>query len=136
MRWRGSIEAATDDQRDHPVKVAAHVICGNPKGLDSLLASPAVALLIPNRIVAHVMRNPINFDGQGRRFAEKVEHEGPKGMLPSKLQAVRTLSKDFPKSDLRRTGTSTQLASLIHGHEKNPSTMLRMVPLPGKCRGG
>ena len=136
MRWRGSIETALYDVNDDSFQIVPDLFGLNAKSLDTLTADPAIAPLVASRVVTEVMCQPIDLNGNAGGFAEKIEHKRPKWMLPAKLQAVGTQPKRFPEPDLGRTHAFAKLARLVDCHVENPSTMLRMVPLPGKCRGG
>ena len=136
MRWRGSLEAIIDDGRHYTFEIAPDLLGRNPNSFYTLRANPVVAAFVSVWIFARIMCQAIDLNGNRRRFAEEVEHERPEWMLPPELQALRTLPKYPPKPDLRRAHASAELARLVNLQSENPSTMLRMVPLPGKCRGG
>jgi hypothetical protein len=121
---------------DDSFQIVPDLLGWKPKSFDALAADPAIAPLVASRIVTEVMCQPIDLNGNAGGFAEKIEHKGPKWMLPAKLQAVGTQPKHSPEPDLGRTHLFAKLARLADCHVENPSTMLRMVPLPGKCRGG
>jgi hypothetical protein len=94
------LKAMTDDVCDDAFKVSSLVFGANAKRLDALLASPSIAPFIVKRIVAELMREPVDLDGDARRSAEKVEHERSKGVLSSEMQSFGALTKHSPEPNL------------------------------------
>jgi hypothetical protein len=82
------------------------------------------------------MRETVNFDRETSRPAVEIKYERTEGMLLSKFQAFGTQPQHTPKPDFCGAQPLAQFTSSIDGHSQDPSTMLRMVPLPAQSRGG
>jgi acyl phosphate:glycerol-3-phosphate acyltransferase len=136
VRWRGSFETATDDVSYDAIEIGSHILGSDTDGLDPLLCRPIISAGVAHRIVTKVVSNSIDLNGYASGLAKKVEHERSKGVLSPELQAVRLLPKRSPESDLRRAHAFAKLTCLVDSQCENPSTMLRMVPLPAQSRGG
>jgi hypothetical protein len=124
------------DPCDYPFQICSDFFSRNAKRFQALLTKPMVAPFVTSRPVSKIVCKSVDLDDDTGSFAEKIEHDWAKRMLSAELQAVRAHSKYSPEPDLCRTHAFAELASLVNGQMKNPSTMLRMVPLPSKCRGG
>ena len=58
-----------------------------------MLAQPAVALRVSQGIIAHIMRNAIDFDADFCLGTVKVEYEITDRVLTPKLDAIGLLAK-------------------------------------------
>jgi hypothetical protein len=92
------------------------------------------------------MRFPVDLNRQPCVAAEEVEHIGPGGVLPAKLEAARSSPKPMPEDHLRKGHLAPQMPRIsrrarsrlwreILQHWRHPSTVLRTVPLPEASSG-
>jgi hypothetical protein len=84
---------------------------GEAQNAEPREAKPAVALMLVGRD-GKVVR-AIGFDDEKSLLTEKVDDERAEGLLTAKFRAVEsTISKEFPKTLLRRRRVTTQRTSL------------------------
>ena len=128
------------------VGIAQDLSGGNPQRRDPSLGKEGIAFRIALRPVAHVVRDTIDLDPQPCIAAIKVEDEIVTAVLATKLEAIGAGLKHAPQQNFGQRHFPAQLARFANGsggrfwrnifqHRKNPSTMLRMVPLPETSSG-
>jgi len=136
VRWRGSFKAAVHDVRDDTLKIFSDLFRRYPDSLYALQPNPAVAAFIAVRVAAKLVRESVDLDCNGGRPAEEVQNERSEWVLSAELQTFGSQFEDPPESYFGRTHAFAKLARLMDSQFKNPTTMLRMVPLPAQSRGG
>jgi hypothetical protein len=125
-----------DDVNEHGVHIATNLSGRNPLGRDALGKQKRFPAGVSRGVGAHSMGSAVNFDRERRGLAIEIQHVRAQGMLPAELKTLWPDSKQAPKGHFGRAHCTPQLPSLVDGHDENPSTMLRMVPLPAQSRGG
>ena len=135
LTWRARF-AFFDDGEDDPFKIVPNVQSPKPQGLDPLPRHQFVPTCVAWRIRTKLMRDPVDLYGQRCLETEKVEDKRSGRMLSPELEAVGLALEGVPKTPLRWSHRPTQTARADRAHLKSPSTILRMVPLPSKTRGG
>jgi hypothetical protein len=126
------------DMPHHGVHISEDVGSGNSKRPDTGALKLDVARTISFRPIAAIVGLSIDLDGKTGFVAEKVQDERSKWMLSTKFQTFGSRSKNTPKQDFRQAHVPAQRSGALHVPHRHggPSTMLRMVPLPEKSRGG
>jgi hypothetical protein len=130
------LQAIVDNACDNPFNVVPNCDCRDAQRADSFSVCPTVTAFVARRILSAAMREAVYLDRYRGFAAKEVEDIGSRRMLPAKLQAGRPQAQIPPQSRLWRCHGFSQAARREHTQFKNPTTMLRMVPLPAKSRGG
>jgi hypothetical protein len=126
------------DMPHHRVHVSEDIGSGNSKRPDTDALKLDVACGVSLRPIAAIVRLSVNLDREAGFAAKEIEDKRSKWMLPAKLEAFGTRSKNAPKQGFRQAHILTQRSGALEVSHRHscPSTMLRMVPLPEKARGG
>jgi hypothetical protein len=137
----GSIFARRDNEREHALKIVENVASGNPQCLEPRRRKLPIANSVSLRVIAHRVGLTVEFNGNSTLQTGKVEYVSHRRELPPEAKTLRALPKMMPEDDLRQGQLPTQLAretnipircadSAVSNALLDPSTMLRMVPLP------
>ena len=127
------LATGVNDQSHDCLNVAQHFGRRHAQGSEAEPAYDCIPLLIPRRPVTPRMRLAIDLDRQARLQAREVETVRPKRMLSPELVPPRTLAESAPEQHLRQVAGAAFAAGAQDGGagcREDPSTMLRMVPLP------
>lgn len=100
MRWWGSFQTSVHNVQDDTFQIASHLFGGNAESLDALRAHPLVAPRILCRVIAKIMGEPVDLDGERRRFAKEIQHEWAKRVLSTELQSFGARPKHSPEPNL------------------------------------
>ncbi len=130
----------------HGVEIAQHVGRRYAYRGDPTLRHPPVAYNVALGTIAPVVRFAVDLDRKTRIGTEKIEDIVATWMLSAELQAVRSGAKRLPQQHFGKRhlaakfprisdAVRTPLGRNILEHRDNPSTMLRMVPLPETSSG-
>src|SRR4051812_26414814 len=101
------------DPLQHRVCIFEHVDGRDPERSDPLRSKPLVAIQITFGPVASRMPFTIDFDRQPRIAAEEVDDIGTGRVLPTKLQAFRTLAEPLPEDHLRERHLAAEIAGAV-----------------------
>jgi hypothetical protein len=138
----GPILATGHNQCHHAVEIIEDVSRCNPQGCEACFGQLTVASKVALRRAPHRVGLTIHFDRDPAREAGEVCHVAAAWKLSTKPQAVRLLTQLLPQNDLRQGHTAAKLTCTADGNVRradcavpdappfDPSTMLRMVPLP------
>ena len=126
------------DEPHHRVHIGKCVRSGNSKRPDTGALKLDVAHGISSRPITAIVSLSIDLDRETGFTAEEIQDERSERMLSTKFKAFGSRSKNAPKQDFRQAHILTQRPGALHipHRHSGPSTMLCMVPLPEKSRGG
>jgi len=135
-----------DDSVYRPVRVPQHVAGRDAQGRDPLSKKPGVSDRIVARLSRLIVDSAVDLDREPRVAAVEIQDVRTTGMLPAKLEALRTAAKCTPKQAFRQSQLPSQTSSLFNSavarfrrhvsqHRRSPSTILRTVPLPEASSG-
>jgi hypothetical protein len=130
------------DQPDDRIEIAQDIAGRDPQCADTCLPQRPITRDITLGAITAAMRFAVDFNRQPSIAAKEVKYVGTQRMLTSEFQSVRPGTQDSPKQHLRQAHSAAKSSRAIYpsslplGHRISPSTMLRMVPLPAKSRGG
>ena len=138
----GSTRAGRKDERDHTIEIIEYVASGNPKRFEANPGKHSVASCIALGVVAHLMSFPVDLNRETPFETSKVSNITAAGELTPETQTIGTSAQLLPKNDFRQRHRSAQLpcaanvdvrctnGAMLRPPRFDPSTMLRMVPLP------
>ena len=124
-----------DDVSDYAIEIVPNIGRSDSDGEDPSTCKPRVPSLITLRVGAEFVGQAIHFHGERRLVAIEVEIVRTVFVLPSKFKAIRPELQRVPQPPFGRRHGSAERACTGDAQE-DPSTILRMVPLPSKSRGG
>src|SRR5207253_4941210 len=108
--------------------------------LKTCATKDGIARVITPRLIAKAVPVAIDFDDQPTFEAREVGRDQTNRKLPAKFQAVRPRTQDSPEQNLGQAQFAAQASGALYlldwclEDRWAPSTMLRMVPLPGSGR--
>ena len=143
-----ALRGVCDDTTKDCIEIAQDVCRRDTQRDDPLCFEPGVASGIALRSVAAIVRFAINLDAKPRGMAIEIERIDACGMLPSPFVSHAAFAQLLSQQDLRqghlaprraraakRFGCAPDHAARSPKRRANPSTMLRMVPLPETSSG-
>jgi hypothetical protein len=127
---------------DYGFQIRQHIGCWNAQHCHADFCQPGITNVVALRSIATIMGFAVYLDRQPGVAAKEIEDVGACGMLAAELDAGRALSQFAPEKALWQAHRLAQYARALDcasrptQHHRNPSTMLRMVPLPETSSGG
>jgi hypothetical protein len=138
---------ALSNEEQNTVQILENIDCANAQCLDPTLPEPGITPGIPRRSIAPGMRLSIDLDAQLRPVTIEIERVFSGGVLLAPLEASLRSPKLLPQQHFGQRHLPPQCARapkrfprtpdhpLAPRRRANPSTMLRMVPLPETSSG-
>jgi hypothetical protein len=125
----------------HTVQISEHIARSNPQRRKSDSTQSAIADVVQFRIVPHRVRFAIDLDCESAFKTNEVDDISGAGELSAKPKSVRSLPQLLPQRNFRQSQRAAKFARkpyvcirrancAVVDTPLDPSTMLRMVPLP------
>ena len=130
-----------NNMNDSAIQIGQNVARRDPQRRNAMVGKHSIAPHIKSRLVTTIMRLAINFNAQPPLRTIEIKHERSGGMLTAKAQAIWPFSQFLPQYDFWQAHVAAQCPRALDcfrwffEHYLNPSTMLRMVPLPMASMG-
>jgi hypothetical protein len=102
------------NQLQHRLRILKHILSQDPQCPDPLFLQPRVTPNVTSRIVAHVMRLPVNLDTQPGCGTIEIEHVGPCRMLTTEAKSTWTRTQHLPQQHLRQGHRPPQGSRIVH----------------------
>jgi len=129
-----------DDCLNHCVHVLEYVASRDAQNPKLRALKHYIPGVVTTWLIAKAMPFAIDFDYQPAFEAGKIDSDRAHRKLPAKFQAFRARTQDSPQQNFGQAHFAAQAAGAIYllnwcdENRWGPSTMLRMVPLPGSGR--
>jgi len=91
-----------EDIDQHSVQIVSDIQNVNAQRRDALVLHPPVPSCIALRVVAELVRETINFDGEQSQMTVEVQYIWTSRMLASEFEAVWATTENVPKRSLWR----------------------------------
>ncbi|BCA58712.1 hypothetical protein HMP06_1481 [Sphingomonas sp. HMP6] len=143
-----TLACAQGDETENPVQMSQNINRRNTKGDNAAFGHPGVARGIPRWSVSPAMRLAVDLDAKLGRVAIEVERIVARRVLLSPIMTSAAAAQLLPEQHLGQRQFMAQLARSVPSfagspdhracspkRRANPSTMLRMVPLPETSSG-